>query len=334
MSETENNTPQRGFFARLGSGLGWLLKTLLKLVLVVAILGAIGAGGYYGYQEYLKLTGRLNTTTGDVGDLTTSLNNLQTTNEAQQSRLDAQATQIAELAGALEVLELESSADADALDAARLSLGALISDTQESLTALSTGLTAMQGDVITNTALLDQLNADLAAAAVTLDRLSDDLGTTNESVSATNDDLAAMREEYASPERELARMQQVLYLFRVWESIARARLYIAEGNFGLASADLETAISIVDALRLGSGETVGAALLGVRQRLQVSAENLTIDPQAATRDLETAWESLDQLLSLLIGDISTIVAPALDSSVPITITTPITTTQPITTTNP
>ncbi|MDX1689338.1 MAG: hypothetical protein R3248_15250, partial [Candidatus Promineifilaceae bacterium] len=130
---------------------------------------------------------------------------------------------------------------------------------------------------------------------------------------------------------ELAQMRRALTLFRAWELVARARLRLLQGNAGLAAGDLTAAQATVDALAAEEGE---AALAPLRQRLALALENLPADPVAAGRDLETAWEMLDEEIATLSGGPvagpQLLVTPALTATGTITATATLTATPVLT----
>jgi hypothetical protein len=131
---------------------------------------------------------------------------------------------------------------------------------------------------------------------------------------------------------QVAQMGQALSLFRAWEMVYRARLRLLEQNFGLAAEDVATAQALVAALAAADGAAETESLAEVQERLELAADNLPNDPDTAERDLETAWEMLDAILSATLGEpeVGLAETAVITSTTTITTTPAITATQPIT----
>ena len=118
-------------------------------------------------------------------------------------------------------------------------------------------------------------------------------------VDLQSDDLTAFGETLTTA--DLVALRQTIYLFRVWEMVARARLRLLENNAGLAGADVARSQEAVAAL-IAAGDFADAdGLAQLAQRLDLAAAGLPNSPAAAAADLELAWESIDQLLAALLG---------------------------------
>jgi hypothetical protein len=79
--------------------------------------------------------------------------------------------------------------------------------------------------------------------------------------------------------------------------IGRARLRLLESNFGLAAADIDLAIAAIDDLLGGDVDEPADDLTAVRERLVLAAASLPDQPLVTGRDLETAWEALDEIVA-------------------------------------
>ena len=100
----------------------------------------------------------------------------------------------------------------------------------------------------------------------------------------------------------LEQFQQTLTLFRAWELLSRARLRLAEANFGLAMADVADAQALLTTVAMPVAEGEEAASLdSLQQRLTLVLTSLPDDPTTATADLELAWEQLDAVMAGLLA---------------------------------
>lgn len=319
MSTGDNSRP--GFWRRLGRA----FVGLLKFLFFAALVAAIAAGAWIGYRELQRAlqeaddlaernARELAVLRSDVDNLLADTSEeeaiaaLEQEIQALQSRvddLDAEVgEELAQRSAALATLQEE-------LDG----LNSQSATRQAELETLQRGVAGLQEDVNTNAAAVDGLGGDV-------DELTADVSTLSEMFAQVQEDAG-----------ELAEMQRAVTLFRVWELIARARLRLLQGNGGLAVADLTAAQSTLSALAAEEGATA-VALAPLRQRLALALENLPGDPAAAARDLETAWELLDEEIAILtrgpVAGPQLLVTPALTETGTITATATITATPALT----
>ena len=92
-------------------------------------------------------------------------------------------------------------------------------------------------------------------------------------------------------------MKQALYWFRLWELLARARLQISDNNLGLAAADIETALSLASSIPEAATEVETEILATITTRLELAAQELPDEPVTSARDLESAWDIIDQVIA-------------------------------------
>ncbi|HET7144633.1 MAG TPA: hypothetical protein VFI68_11485, partial [Anaerolineales bacterium] len=76
---------------------------------------------------------------------------------------------------------------------------------------------------------------------------------------------------------------------RALDMLGRARLYLAQSNFGLAKEDVQAARDLLAELQT---ETDDDLLAQVVDRLDLALGNLPIFPVVASGDLEIAWQLL------------------------------------------
>ena len=323
MSTVTSSRP--GFFRRLWQA----FVTLLKIALVLAILVGLGVAGWFGYQE-----------------LTRSFNSLSNRDEANRQRIEllrsdidtlqtdrtAQGNQLNRLESQLTGLDTEVTRLTDRLTADLSRQGEMLSHLEEQVNGLTTGaeliaedveglsagVIALQGDVNENIAAVDELGGNVDGLGADVRDLSDDFSALESAVTAASEEATS----------QVTRMGEALSLFRAWEMVYRARLRLLEQNFGLATEDVALAQALVEALVTEASEAESEMLLAVQERLELAADNLPDDPNTAERDLESAWEMLDGILSDLLDEPEV----GLVETAVFTPTTTITTTQPITTT--
>ena len=323
MSTATSSRP--GFLRRLWQA----FVTLVKIVIVLVILVGLGAAGWFGYQELTRsfnsLSNRAEANLQRIDLLRKDIDTLQTDRTAQGNRLNSLENDLSGLDDEVGALTEQLTADLNRQNEMLTELEGQLSDLiastgtiSENVAALSSGVIALQGDVNENIAGVDELGGNV-------DVLSTDVSQLGDNFIALESEVTAVSEEAAG---QVTQMGQALSLFRVWEMVYRARLRLLEQNFGLATGDVAIAQALLEALAAERSEEESEALLAVQQRLELAATNLPNDPNTAVRDLESAWEMLDGLLSELLGEPEI----GLAETAVITPTTTITATQPITST--
>lgn len=142
---------------------------------------------------------------------------------------------------------------------------------------------SMQNEIESLQTQLDEMNARLAV-------LEDSI----ESHTASIDRLEIMQADLETQLQEnndaalLALKQEVMFT-RALDVLARARLYLAQSNFGLAKADLQTARDLLAELQ---AEKEDGVLANAIERLDLALGNLPDFPVVAAGDLEIAWQIL------------------------------------------
>ena len=87
----------------------------------------------------------------------------------------------------------------------------------------------------------------------------------------------------------LLELKHEVMLTRALDILARARLYLAQSNFGLAKADVQSARDLLVEL---NSETSDRILAQAIARLDLALGNLPEFPVVASGDLEIAWQIL------------------------------------------
>ncbi len=237
-----------------GSALKTLLRLLFRLVLVLIAGGILGAAIYYGLLTLYRQT------INPLRTHTVRLNAIETRQAFNQQQIDDRMAQFNQ-----RLTDLESRR---ALDL-------------ESLSALDAELTRFEATLrAQSTALihLDQIESGLSEVGAT---------TALQGTLAAN--LQATLESSDSP---LARLQRELQVLRALELLNRSRLFMAQGNYGMATRDLEIAREILLMLEAEAPADQKATVVSWRQRLELAIANLPAAPVLAADDLEIAWRLL------------------------------------------
>lgn len=161
-------------------------------------------------------------------------------------------------------------------------LGSL-SVTMEDLRGANTNLT---NELAAATESLNDTNATLEGLGTRVDRIDETLATQNTRLEQL-DELSVSLAGDLNDTNEAAAQQ--LGFIKATELLSRARLFLYQANYGLATADVAGARAELVKL---SGANAAADLDGVVQRLDVVLANLPERPVAAAADLDVAWQSL------------------------------------------
>jgi predicted nucleic acid-binding Zn-ribbon protein len=308
---------QPGPWQRLGRSILWILKTALVSLILIVLLSGLAWLGFLGFTELRRsfdnVFVRMEVNQRATDLLRSDVNNLMSENPPQQRQINSLETQANELEARLAALQEELTADLaqqqQLLTALEENLATVTSRGEAEAAAVETALVALQADINANGSRIDSLGGEV-------DALSSDVTRLNAGVDEARQAAVAAGENSAS----MSDMQQTLTLFRVWQLISRARLYLFEANVGLATADTELALRTIDSLVLATaGATAGAtadatatptpedgpediaqesaALQVVQTRLALALASLSADPELAARDLESAWDELDRVLA-------------------------------------
>lgn len=162
-----------------------------------------------------------------------------------------------------------------------------------------------------NAARVNELENEIAMLQTQLTELNDQLNKTNAQITETNsriDELQQSVDAHTAALEKLSAMQVTLetqlqesndknllalkhevILTRALDTLARARLYLAQSNFGLAKEDVQSARDLLGGLNTEAKDEV---LIQVITRLDLALGNLPAFPVVASGDLEIAWQIL------------------------------------------
>ena len=148
-----------------------------------------------------------------------------------------------------------------------------------------------------NTAQIQRMEAEIANLQEQLDEMNGRVTTLEDSIEAHTASIEKLEEMQASLEEQLQENNDALLLelkheamfTRALDTLARARLYLAQSNFGLAKSDVQAARDLLFELE---DETKDEILSQAVTRLDMALGNLPDFPVVASGDLEIAWQIL------------------------------------------
>lgn len=148
-----------------------------------------------------------------------------------------------------------------------------------------------------NAADINQMKDEIATLQAQLDETNsrvDALEKSIESHTASLEKLDAMQKQIeeelqGNQDKTLLKLKQEIMYTRALDMLGRARLYLAQSNFGLAKTDVQSARDLLAELQ---SETEDETLAQGIDRLDLALGNLPDFPVVAAGDLEIAWEIL------------------------------------------
>ncbi len=155
-----------------------------------------------------------------------------------------------------------------------------------------------------NAARVSQLEGEVQTLQLQLSEIQTQLNETNsrldeiqQSIEAHTASLAKLEEMQSALEMQIKQnadqtllaLKDEILLTRVLDTLARARLYLAQSNFGLAREDVQSARDLLAELQANSQDESHAQAL---TRLDMALGNLPAFPVIASGDLEIAWQIL------------------------------------------
>jgi hypothetical protein len=135
---------------------------------------------------------------------------------------------------------------------------------------------ALQAQLDETNSRLDTLEKSIEAHTVSLTKL-DEIQMTLES------------EIQTSKEESLLQLKHEVIFTRALDILGRARLYLAQSNFGLAREDIKSARDLLVTLQTESDDTILDQAIA---RLDLALGNLPAFPVVAAGDLEIGWQIL------------------------------------------
>lgn len=148
-----------------------------------------------------------------------------------------------------------------------------------------------------NTAQIQQLEEEISTLQIQLDEMNGRVETLERSIEAYTLSIQKLEEMQAGLETQLQEnndkilldLKHEVMMTRALDTLARARLYLAQSNFGLAKIDAQSAHDLLMDLQAETNEEFLAQAL---TRLDIALGNLPDFPIVASGDLEIAWQIL------------------------------------------
>lgn len=261
MSNDMPTPPGPSFGRRMAIAFTSLARAVLRLLFAAIVAVGIALALYFGFPAlYSQYVQPVNKNTSAIAMLS--------------ARQDISGTQVAArldtVQSRLDALEVQGDADKE-----------LLADLQ---------------------ARLDQTDALLADYADTLARLAElqsrldslEKQTTDSanSLAETTAGLQALSDHVHASDAPVATLRREVQLVKAMEMITRARLFLAQSNFGLARQDVQAAHVLLIEIHAGAPPYQQPALAAMVSRLQLASANLPGAPVVAADDLEIAWQLL------------------------------------------
>ena len=148
-----------------------------------------------------------------------------------------------------------------------------------------------------NTAHVTELEGKVATLQTQLDEMNGRVGSIESSIEVHTTSLDQLKEMQTTLEGELTqkndtvllKLNHEIMMTRALDMLGRARLYLAQSNFGLAKEDVQSARDLLVTIK---SETKDPLLTQVIARLDLALGNLPAFPVVASGDLEIAWQLL------------------------------------------
>ena len=148
-----------------------------------------------------------------------------------------------------------------------------------------------------NTARMNELENEVANLQTEIAEMNHRLITVEATIETHTVSIQKLEEIQATIESQLQdsnnkvllELKHEVMMSRAFDILARARLYLAQSNFGLAKEDVQSTRDLLFELQNETGDEV---LRQVVARLDLALGNLPQFPVVASGDLEIAWQIL------------------------------------------
>ena len=148
-----------------------------------------------------------------------------------------------------------------------------------------------------NTAQIEKLETEISSLQTQLDEMNVRMETLEKSIDAYSLSIQKLEEMQAELDTQLQDnndkilldLKHEVMMTRALDTLARARLYLAQSNFGLAKIDVQSARDLLFVLQAETKEEILSQAL---TRLDLALSNLPEFPVVASGDLEIAWQIL------------------------------------------
>lgn len=148
-----------------------------------------------------------------------------------------------------------------------------------------------------NTAQIQEMESEIETLQTQVDEMKSRVSALEVSIEAHTASIAKLEEMQTELETQLQEnndkvlieLKHEVMLTRALDILARARLYLAQSNFGLAKTDVQTARDLLEELQAEQDDVV---LEKAIERLDLALGNLPEFPVVASGDLEIGWQIL------------------------------------------
>jgi len=155
---------------------------------------------------------------------------------------------------------------------------------------LENEVSSLQDQFATINNQLTELNNQLTETNNRIEGIQQSVDAHTTSLSTLEEMQATLEAQLESGnDKTLLALKHEVMLTRILDTLARARLYLAQSNFGLAKEDVQSARDLLDELQV---EAQDEALQQAADRLDLALANLPAFPVVASGDLEIAWQIL------------------------------------------
>lgn len=249
-------------------GLVSILRFLIRLVFVILLAIGLGVGIYYAFAYALPALQRRYIQ--PVEENTRRLDQLEAQQEGQGDLLETYQVRLADL-----------EAQSDSYKATITMLEGGQTDNSIALATQTVALATLQP--LPETALT--LDTASAAMQSELEAIAADVTAHAEEIEALSVEDEGRSERFAEIERDL----QVL---EAMEFLTRARLYLSQGNFEQAEANIEAGLDVLAALDAAESSEQDGMYAQASTQLEEALEMLPDNPVAATDRVDGAWQLL------------------------------------------
>ncbi len=151
-----------------------------------------------------------------------------------------------------------------------------------------------------NTSQIRQLEVELAAQQARLDETSARVGELEKNIEAHTASITKLEQMQSMLEQEISdqnnsvmvALKREIMLTRSIETVARARLFLSQSNFGLARDDVQAARDILAELLIDAPSYQVTSINQIIMRLDFALSNLPAFPVIAVDDVDIVWELL------------------------------------------
>jgi len=251
-------------------GLVTILRFLIRLMFVIVLAVGLGVGIYYAFAYALPALQRRYIQPVEE-------------NTERLDQLEAQQEQRGELLGTYQARLADLETQNDSHKATITMLQGWQADNSTALATQSIALATLQP--LPETAL----TLDAASAA-----MQSELETIAADVKANQDELKALGVEDEDRTERIAQIERDLEILEVMGFLTRARLYLSQGNFEQAEANIEAGLDVLAALDVAESPEQEDDYAQAIAQLEEALEALPDNPVTATDRVDGAWQLLTQ----------------------------------------